>query len=96
MPRLHNQATVRLLNAIEEFTKNPPRDLPDGAIDTLQDLGTSLNGYVGAPEASPGAKEAMKVAAGTDGTGEAFPKAAVGVDGPSPGQREYENANNGN
>lgn len=92
MPTLPDQATARLLNALSAFSENPPRDLPDGVIESIQELGTNLSGYNGPDTASPGQKEALKVAAGTDGTGEHFTKAAVGVDGPSPGQREHDQA----
>ena len=90
MPVLRDSSTARLLSALQDFSENPPRDLPDGVVEAINELGTNLSGYNGPDTASPGQKEAMKVAAGTDGTGEHFTKAAVGVDGPSPGQREYD------
>lgn len=89
MPYLPDRKTHALLNAIAEFSDNPPGELPDGVLEAIQGLGKDLAGFAGNPDASPGQREAMKVAPGTDGTGEPFPKAGVGVDGPSPGQREH-------
>ena len=91
MPILRDQSTARLLNALQAFSENPPRDLPDGVVESIKDLSTNLAGYNGPDTASPGQREAAKVA-GTDGTGEHFSKAARGVDGPSPGQIQYQRA----
>ena len=86
MPVLRDSSTARLLNALQDFSENPPR----GVVEAINELGTNLSGHNGPDTASPGQNEAMKVAAGTDGTGEHFTKAATGIDGPSPGQREYD------
>lgn len=90
MPQLPDRRTAKLMNAIAEFSDNPPGELPDGVLEAIQGLGKDLSGFAGNPEASPGQREAMRVAPGTDGTGAPFPKAGVGVDGPSPGQREHD------
>jgi len=90
VPHLPDRTTAKLMNAIAEFSQNPPRELPDGVLEAIQGLGKDLSGFAGNPEASPGQREAMKVAPGTDGTGAPFPSAAKGVDGPSPGQLEHD------
>lgn len=90
MPHLQDRKTAKLMNAIAEFSDNPPGELPDGVLEAIQGLGKDLAGFAGNPDASPGQREAMKVAPGTDGTGTPFPKAGVGIDGPSPGQLEHD------
>lgn len=79
---------TRLQQAIEQFVGRAPRDLPDGVLDKVKELGTSLSEVTPAPRGSPGMEEAKKVAFGTDGTGEHYSRAAKGPDQPSPGQRE--------
>jgi len=92
MPHLKDQRTARLINAIAEFQNNPPRELPDGVMEAITSLGGDLQGYAGNPDASPGQREAMKMAPPTEGTGNPFPQAATGIDSPSPGQIEAMNA----
>lgn len=77
----------KFLDSLEGFLQNPPRDLPEGAVQTMTDLRGTLKGYTAAEEPSPGEKELVK-AAGSD---EPVPytHAAKGEDGPSPGQQEY-------
>jgi hypothetical protein len=86
------------MSALEDFIANPPRDLPGGSVEIARSLHRTLRGYVGAEHPSPGEREAINAstnqrslpgAPGTRGTGEHYSKAARGVDGPSPGQREY-------
>jgi hypothetical protein len=80
--------TQRLLQAVQNFkTRSKGGELPKGTEEALEALTKAL----GAPAPgrdTPGARAALKVAPGTTGAGEPFPKAARGVDGPSPGQRE--------
>ena len=69
--------------------ENPPRDMPDGLVEQLTELGKGLRGYGGEAEYTPGQKEAMKA---TNGTGEPYQVAATGDDQPSPGQVEFDQA----
>lgn len=82
---IHEQ---RLLQAIENYvTRTKGGEVPKGSEDAL----SALKKVLGAPapgKDSPGAREALKVAPGTVGAGEPMNKAAKGIDGPSPGQRE--------
>lgn len=78
----------RLLQALEHFTnRTKGGDLPKGTEEALQALQKALSGPMPGND-SPGQREALSVAPGTTGTGEHFSKAALGVDGPSPGQGE--------
>lgn len=84
-----NIQAKRLMQAIEHFqgrTKGAG-DIPKDVHSAIEALHKALN--LPAPgKDSPGAREALKVAPGTTGAGEPMNKAALGVDGPSPGQRE--------
>jgi hypothetical protein len=77
----------RLVQAVEQFQGRAPRNLPDGAMDRLNDVMKELQEFDSVGD-SPGRREARALAPGTDGTGEHYSKAARGPDGPSPGQRE--------
>lgn len=88
MPEALEPHTLELVQAIEKFMENPPRNLPDGAVEQLTSLGQSLRGYGAGEEASPGMKEAGKA---TDGTGESY-TVPTGKDMPSPGQQEFDQA----
>ena len=82
---------VKLQQAISAFKERAPQDLPDGVMEGLDKIGSSLNDYAPPGGDSPGhraAGEAQGQAPGTDGTGEHYSKAAKGPDGPSPGQKE--------
>ena len=78
----------RLLQALEHFNnRTKGEEQPEGTKEAIEGLLKAL----GAPAPgrdTPGAREALKVAPGTDGTGAHFSRAAMGVDGPSPGQKE--------
>ena len=89
MGQMLNPETMKLVQAIEAFMENPPRDMPDGLSEQLNELGQGLRGYDNQGEMSPGQKEAMKA---TNGTGESYKVAATGRDLPSPGQREFDSA----
>lgn len=83
---------TRLAQAIEQFRGRAPRDLPDGVLDSINDIYSQLTDTYPDMGESPG-KQAAKsagLAPGTDGTGEHYSKAAQGPDGPSPGQREVQ------
>lgn len=78
---------ARLRQAIEQFTTRPPRDLPDGVMEHLQEVGNALNDFNPSGRGdSPGSRETAK-AAGTDATGVDYRNAAKGADKPSPGQQ---------
>jgi hypothetical protein len=89
MPEALDPHTLELVQAIEKFMENPPRNLPEGVADSLKSVGQSLRGYGAGEEQSPGMKEAMQA---TDGTGESYKVAGTGKDLPSPGQREFDAA----
>ena len=78
----------RLLQAVQNYrTRTKGAELPKGTEEALAAVQKALS----APEPgrdTPGARAALKVAPGTKGAGEPMQKAAVGIDGPSPGQRE--------
>jgi hypothetical protein len=86
-----NASAREFLNALEMFMESNPRDLPDGALDTMKELHGSLKGYTGTEQPSPGEREAVEAQVGTN-EAQPYPKAATGPDKPSPGQREYEAA----
>lgn len=86
MSNLPSPEAKNLLDAIDSFMENPPRDLPDGVADQLSHSASGLRGYGPSGEDSPGMKEALSF---TDGTGESYSKAATGKDRPSPGQLEH-------
>lgn len=90
--------TMKLVQAIEQFMENPPRDLPQGLPEQLTELGKGLRGYeTGGEELSPGQREAVKAGMEppkTEGTGESYKKVALAEEEKSPGQREFENAMN--
>jgi hypothetical protein len=78
----------RLLQAVEHFQKQTRgAELPEGVADAIKALTESL-GKPAPGHDTPGTREALKVAPGTKGTGEPMQRAAIGVDGASPGQRE--------
>ena len=78
----------KLLQAIQNYsTRTKGGEVPKGIEEALGAL-TKVLSTPAAGSDSPGAREALKVAPGTVGTGEDISKAAKGVDGPSPGQRE--------
>lgn len=82
---IHEQ---RLLQAIQNYsTGSKGGELPKGIEEALAGLTKVLSSPAPGKD-SPGAREALKVAPGTTGTGESIKKAALGIDGPSPGQRE--------
>lgn len=84
MANLLDPKTMKLVQAIDEFMENPPRDLPEGLPEQLKELGTGLRGYGDSDDLSPGQKEAAKV------TGESYEK--VATSDRSPGQREFDRA----
>ncbi len=87
MPDLPTPEVKALLEAIDTFGENPPRDLPEGTIEQLKGVGQQLRGYSGVTELdSPGEKEAKQFASSDSAV--PYPKAATGPDQPSPGQRE--------
>ena len=78
----------RLLQAIENFQR---RNKGEERNDKVEEAIGALTKLLSAPAPgrdTPGAREALKVAPGTRGAGEDMSRAAVGIDGPSPGQRE--------
>jgi len=78
----------RLLQAVQNYvTRTKGGELPKGALEAVQALQKAL-GTPAPGKDTPGQRETLKVAPGTRGTGEPMEKAALGVDGPSPGQRE--------
>lgn len=79
---------MRLRQAFEQFKGRAPRNLPDGVMQKLDEVMTELDNFDADSGDSPGRREALKAAPGTEGVGEHFRKAAKGIDGPSPGQRE--------
>lgn len=87
MPELPDPHTAKLVQAIESYMENPPRDMPEGLSDQLTSLGRSLRGYGVPEEYTPGQREAMKA---TNGTGESYQVAGTGDDQPSPGQVEFD------
>ena len=89
MPDAPNPETKQFLDALNAFMENPPRDLPEGATDTIKELAYSLKGY-GAQEQSPGQREAQEKSQGGSDTAVPYKDAAKGPDEPSPGQREYQ------
>lgn len=90
---LRDPQTTKLLRMLKEFHENPPGELPEGVLEAIETLGKDIAQQGGASEsASPGELEALKYAPGTDGTGAPFQKGARGVDGPSPGQKEFSRA----
>ncbi len=78
---------LRLRQAIEQFKARQPHGLPEGVIKGLDQVVKELGRDEPARD-TPGASEVARLAPGTDGTGEHFSRAALGNDGPSPGQRE--------
>jgi hypothetical protein len=84
------------LQALAGFMENPPRDLPDGALDSIKELDHTLRGYTGGSAEAPsaGEREAIQAQVGKEvSPGMAdYKNAATGADKPSPGQREYEAA----
>lgn len=79
---------ARLLQAVEHFeSRSKGADLPKGVSEAVQGLSDAL-GRPTPGRDTPGAREALKLAPGTEGTGAPYAKAAIGRDGPSPGQRE--------
>ena len=83
----------QFLEALEGFLENPPRDLPEGAVDTMTNLSKSLRGYSGPQELSPGEREVYEQQGKpSSDLGESFKTAARGPDkateGQSPGQQE--------
>lgn len=84
-----NMQVQRLLQAIEHFNSRTKgaQDIPKEVVAAVEGLHKALN--VPPPgRNTPGSREAYAVAPGTRGAAEPFPKAARGIDGPSPGQRE--------
>lgn len=82
---IHEQ---RLLQAIQNYNnRNKGGEVPKGVDEAISALTKAL-GTPAPGKDTPGAREALKVAPGTTGTGEPIGKAALGIDGPSPGQRE--------
>lgn len=84
-----NMQVQRLIQAIEHFQSRSKgaADIPKGVQSAIETLHKELN--LPAPERNtPGSRAAHAVAPGTRGAAEPFPKAAKGIDGPSPGQRE--------
>ena len=85
---MSNSQAMRLMQALEFFnSRTRGSELPKGVSEAVQGLQKAL-GQPAPGADTPGARAALKVAPGTDGTGENYRKAAVGVDGPSPGQKE--------
>lgn len=81
-------ANQRLLQALENYTI---RTKGQKGSESLSEAISALQKALSQPtpgKDSPGQREALKVAPGTRGTGEDISRAAKGIDGPSPGQRE--------
>src|SRR5689334_2566084 len=90
MPELPSPELKDFIDAIDRFGAKPPEDLPDGALDQIKQIGQTLRGYSPSEMYSPGEREAIeKQAPGSDVPVD-YSKAAVGHDGPSPGQKEFE------
>jgi len=78
----------RLLQAVQNFkTRSKGAELPKGTQEALEALTKALSAPSPGRD-TPGERAALKVAPGTTGAGEPMAKAAKGIDGPSPGQRE--------
>lgn len=89
MPDLPSPEVKALIEAIDTFGGANPRDLPDGLLDELKNVGQKLRGYGGEEIHSPGERDAVaKQGQGSDVAVE-FSKAATGHDQASPGQREF-------
>ena len=85
----------RLLQALEHFnSRTKGGALPEGVQEAVQALQQALSGPMPGKD-SPGAREALSVAPGTVGA-QPISKAAKGVDGPSPGQREAKSSHTNN
>jgi ribosomal protein S6E (S10) len=83
-----SQAVQRLLQAVENFkTQTRGAELPQGAQEAVEAVQKALGQPMPGRD-TPGAREALKLAPGTTGTGVPMQDAAKGPDGPSPGQRE--------
>ena len=84
--------TMKLVQSIEKFMENPPRDMPESLSGQLKELGNGLRGYDSqGEEKSPVQIEAEKVTGVTQGTGNHYREVWVkGGDQPSPGQREFD------
>lgn len=85
---MSNAEVQRLLQAMSHFSARTrgaqlPKGVQEGVEALQQALGQPLPGHD-----SPGSREALAVAPGTKGTGAPMAKAALGPDGPSPGQKE--------
>ena len=89
MPEPMTPEVARFVQALESFMERSPRDLPDGALDTITNLRKELRGYTGGDQLSPGEKEAIRAGTGSD-EAQPYDRAATGPDQPSPGQKEYE------
>lgn len=80
---------TRLRQALQAFSDNPPRDLPDGVAEKIAEVQSALSTHGPSNELSAGTREAAHAAGVTDATGTAdYKHAARGVDKPSPGQQE--------
>jgi len=80
-------SSARLSQALKHFQERTHgEELPKGTQEAVAELLKTLSGGVPTRD-TPGGRAALKVAPGTNGTGEPMEKAAKGIDGPSPGQR---------
>jgi hypothetical protein len=68
-----------LANALDQFAERPPRDLPDGLLDKVGDIRSSLDEFH--PETDSPGRQAARIAAG--GGAEPEPKKPE----PSPGKK---------
>lgn len=82
-----SQEVQRLMQALEHFqARTRGAELPKGVGEAVGALQKSLGSPMPGRD-TPGARQALKLAPGTDGTGAPMREAALGPDGPSPGQR---------
>lgn len=83
-----NAEAQRLLQALSHFqARSRGAELPKGVSEAVEGLQKALGGPMPGRD-TPGSREALKLAPGTQGTGVPMEQAAKGSDGPSPGQRE--------
>lgn len=78
----------KLLQAVDHFeARTRGAELPEGLSEAVEGL-KKVAGHPMPDRDTPGAREALKLAQGTTGTGAALKDSAKGPDAPSPGQRE--------
>lgn len=89
MPELPSPEVKALIEAIDTFGGSNPRDLPDGLLDELKNVGQKLRGYGGDEIYSPGERDVASKQGASSDVAVDISKAATGHDSPSPGQREF-------